>query len=53
MILIPRIAAISMLPVYLAKFSGFQIFGQWVKLRLPGIEHGYGKIIEVPDVPSR
>jgi hypothetical protein len=27
--------------------------GQSVKLRFPGIEHGYGKVIEVLDIPSR
>jgi hypothetical protein len=27
--------------------------GQLVKLQLPGIEHGYGKVIEVLDIPSR
>jgi hypothetical protein len=24
-----------------------------LKLRFPGIEHGYGKVIEVLDIPSR
>ena len=32
---------------------GPRIFGPLVKLRFPGIEHGYGKVIEVLDIPSR
>ena len=39
-------------PIRVFLIGGLPIFGLLVKLRFPRIEHGYGKVVEVLDIPS-